>query len=133
MQEQGTRVHRVKAVAAMLDVHPATIYRAIADGRLDAYKIGTGRGALRIPDRALRTFMDECAEAAWSEYVQGRRNPAEDDDAGMDAAGFRLEPGRLTGAQAQGLAPALNLRTPSIQSLNRRLGITWTRLAFKRR
>ena len=103
MQGQGTRVYRVKAVAEMLDVHPATIYRAIADGRLDAYKIGSGRGALRVPSQALTAFLDECGEAAWSEYVAGRRNPAEDDDPGA-GAGFELEPGRLTGAQAHGLA-----------------------------
>jgi excisionase family DNA binding protein len=63
MQAQGTRVYRVKAVAEMLDVHPATVYRAIADGRLDAYKIGTGRGALRVPAEALTTFMEECKSA----------------------------------------------------------------------
>lgn len=33
-------------------------------------------------------------------------------------------------AAAQGLRPVLNLRTPSLQDVNRRLGVFWTRLAF---
>jgi SAM-dependent methyltransferase len=33
-------------------------------------------------------------------------------------------------AQAQGLHPVLNLRTESIQKVNRLAGVTWTRLAF---
>jgi SAM-dependent methyltransferase len=36
-------------------------------------------------------------------------------------------------AEAQGLQPLLNLRTDSIQEANRRAGVTWTRLAFRRR
>jgi len=34
-------------------------------------------------------------------------------------------------AQAQGLDAVLNLRTDSVQEVNRRAGVTWTRLAFK--
>jgi hypothetical protein len=33
-------------------------------------------------------------------------------------------------AQAQGLDAVLNLRTDSVQEVNRRAGVTWTRLAF---
>jgi protein-L-isoaspartate O-methyltransferase len=33
-------------------------------------------------------------------------------------------------AQAQGLDAVLNLRTDSVQAVNRRAGVTWTRLAF---
>jgi protein-L-isoaspartate O-methyltransferase len=33
-------------------------------------------------------------------------------------------------AQAQGLDAVLNLRTASVQEVNRRAGVTWTRLAF---
>lgn len=64
MQVDRTRVYRVKAVADMLDVSPATIYRAIESGQLDAYKIGTGKGTLRIPGHALSTYLEECAQAA---------------------------------------------------------------------
>ena len=33
-------------------------------------------------------------------------------------------------AAAQGLTPVLQLRTDSVQEVNRRAGVTWTRLAF---
>jgi SAM-dependent methyltransferase len=35
-------------------------------------------------------------------------------------------------AEAQGLRPVLDLRTDSIQEINRLAGVTWTRLAFKK-
>ncbi|WP_268239369.1 helix-turn-helix domain-containing protein, partial [Longimycelium tulufanense] len=53
MQDKGTRVFRVKAVAEMFDVSVSTVYREIKAGRLDAYKIGN---AIRIPEEALRAF-----------------------------------------------------------------------------
>lgn len=57
MQVNGTRMLRVKAVAAMYDVSAATIYRAIEAGHLTALKLGSGR-ALRIPETALRAYED---------------------------------------------------------------------------
>jgi hypothetical protein len=35
-------------------------------------------------------------------------------------------------ARPRGLHPILNMRTPSIQLLNQRAGVSWTRLAFRR-
>lgn len=64
MHDHGTRMFRVKAVAEMYDVSPATIYRAIEAGQLDALRIGTGKGAVRIPADALAAFAAACAEAA---------------------------------------------------------------------
>ena len=62
MQVKGTRrMFRVKAVADMYDVSPSTIYRAIEAGHLDAYRIGSGKGAIRIPQHALTVFEEECA------------------------------------------------------------------------
>jgi excisionase family DNA binding protein len=62
MQDQGTRrMFRVKDVADMYDVSPSTIYRAIEAGQLDAYRIGSGRGAIRIAEHALVVFEEECA------------------------------------------------------------------------
>lgn len=46
---------RVKAVAEMYDVSPATIYRAIEAGHLTALKLGSER-ALRIPETALEAY-----------------------------------------------------------------------------
>jgi hypothetical protein len=67
MQSQVTRMYRVKAVAEMFDVSVSTIYRAIEAGKREALKIGagSGRGSVRIPDYALRTFEEACAEAAY--------------------------------------------------------------------
>lgn len=70
---------RVKAVAEMFDVSPSTIYRAIDAGKLEAFKIGSGsaRGSVRIPEYALRTFEEACAEAAY--------RTREVDDVGVNA------------------------------------------------
>lgn len=92
MQFEDNRVYRVKAVAEALDVSPSTIYRAIESGQLDAYKIGTGKGTLRIPGRSVNVYLDECGQAAYEAYVQGGAS-AEDGDQGA-----------LTPAQADGQA-----------------------------
>lgn len=61
MQVEGTpRYYRVKAIAEMYDVSPSTIYRAIEAGHLDALRIGTGKGAIRIPEYALGAFVESC-------------------------------------------------------------------------
>ncbi|MEU4801055.1 helix-turn-helix domain-containing protein [Actinosynnema sp. NPDC023587] len=108
MQDKGTRMFRVKAVADMFDVHPATIYRAIKSGDLDALKVG---GSIRITEDALRVFRKACAQAAYSEFVAGGADPAASDvsDAsaaggGRDVTGFRWEHGPLSEAQADGRA-----------------------------
>ncbi|GAA1347830.1 helix-turn-helix domain-containing protein [Saccharothrix algeriensis] len=64
MTHQVKRMHRVKAVAEMLDVSVATIYRAIESGALRALKVGTGKGALRIPEDAIADYVQACQEAA---------------------------------------------------------------------
>lgn len=46
--EQRTRPYRVAEVADLLDVHRATVYRDIDAGRCEAYRIGSGSGAIRI-------------------------------------------------------------------------------------
>lgn len=48
---------RVAEVAAMLDVHQATIYRDIESGRLRALRVGSGKGALRILPEALDAYL----------------------------------------------------------------------------
>jgi excisionase family DNA binding protein len=64
MQPQVTRMYRVKAVAEMFDVSVATVYRAIESGRLAALRIGAGKGAVRIPEGALKPFVEACVAAA---------------------------------------------------------------------
>ena len=48
---------RVAEVAALLDVHQATVYRDIEAGRLKALRVGTGKGALRIMPAALDAYL----------------------------------------------------------------------------
>lgn len=62
--EEQPRVLRVKTVAEMLDVSVATIYRAIESGALPALKMGTGKGALRVPAAAVREYLRACEKAA---------------------------------------------------------------------
>lgn len=45
---QRQEPYRVAEVAELLGVHRATIYRDIADGRCEAYRIGSGNGTIRI-------------------------------------------------------------------------------------
>jgi excisionase family DNA binding protein len=55
--ERPQRPYRVADVAAMLDVHPVTIYRDIDAGRLKALRVGSGKGALRIMPDALASYF----------------------------------------------------------------------------
>jgi excisionase family DNA binding protein len=55
-------VSTVKAVAERLSCSTATVYGLIAAGRLRHYRIGTGRGAIRITEEQLAEFLSD-AEA----------------------------------------------------------------------
>ncbi|MFF7020672.1 helix-turn-helix domain-containing protein [Streptomyces klenkii] len=48
---------QVKDVAAALRKHSSVIYREIQSGRLPAYRVGTGRGTIRIARRAFREYL----------------------------------------------------------------------------
>lgn len=79
MQFEDNRVYRVKAVAEALDVSTQTIYRAIESGALDALKIGTGKGILRITGTAANIYVNSCSEAGYDSYVvQGEPVPADE-------------------------------------------------------
>jgi excisionase family DNA binding protein len=54
---------RVKEAARILDVSPSLVYALVAEGRLRHYRIGKGRGAIRIPDEAIAEFL-RCVEVA---------------------------------------------------------------------
>ncbi|TCP45037.1 excisionase family DNA binding protein [Tamaricihabitans halophyticus] len=69
MFESG-RMYRVGAIAEALDVSVATIYRAIESGRLQALKLGAGKGALRVPGDAANAFVSSCG-AVGSASVDG--------------------------------------------------------------
>ena len=64
MQVEATRMYRVREVAEHFEVSVATIYRAIESGQLGALKLGTGRGALRVPGTAVTAFTATAAAGA---------------------------------------------------------------------
>lgn len=47
----------VKQVAHRLEVSPATVYGLVAAGRLKCYRIGSGRGVIRIGEEHLAEFL----------------------------------------------------------------------------
>jgi excisionase family DNA binding protein len=55
--QRPRRPYTVKQVAAALGVSGSTVYRDIEAGRLEAYRIGVGKGTLRIPHDALQRYM----------------------------------------------------------------------------
>ncbi|MFJ3878036.1 helix-turn-helix domain-containing protein [Streptomyces sp. NPDC090077] len=57
---------RAKEVAAALRVDVSTVYLAIRQGDLQAYRVGAGRGTLRI------------SRAAFDQYVAERGIPSDD-------------------------------------------------------
>jgi excisionase family DNA binding protein len=57
---------RVKDVAAALDVNVQTVYALVRQGDLPAYRVGAGRGTIRI------------SRAAFDQYVADRGIPASD-------------------------------------------------------
>jgi excisionase family DNA binding protein len=60
MQVEATRLYRVKAVADMLDVSQATVYRAVESGKLRAARMGEGAGAVRISGQAINDYVEAC-------------------------------------------------------------------------
>lgn len=50
---------RVKVVADALRVDTTTVYREIAAGRLSSYRVGSGRGTIRIPRAAFTQYLAE--------------------------------------------------------------------------
>ncbi|WP_255410245.1 AlpA family transcriptional regulator [Amycolatopsis sp. CA-128772] len=64
MQVERTRLYRVRTVAEGFDVSVATIYRAVESGALRAIRLGTGKGAVRIPGAAIEDYLAACESAA---------------------------------------------------------------------
>ena len=48
---------RVKDVAARLEVSPGTVYGLIASGKLRCYRVGNGRGVVRISEEQFSAFL----------------------------------------------------------------------------
>jgi excisionase family DNA binding protein len=72
------RVYTVPEVAALLRVHKSTVYRDVESGRITAYRVGKGRGTVRVTGDALHEYRlravtrppaEECAGTAWPARV----------------------------------------------------------------
>ena len=50
---------RVKEVAGALGVSTETVYVEVRAGRLASYRVGTGRGTIRISRAAFEAYLDE--------------------------------------------------------------------------
>lgn len=50
---------RVKDIAAALNVANATVYAEIKAGRLTSYRVGQGRGTIRVSRAAFTSYLDE--------------------------------------------------------------------------
>ena len=48
---------KVRGAAARLEVSPSTIYSLIATGRLGHYRVGLGRGAIRISEEHITAYL----------------------------------------------------------------------------
>jgi excisionase family DNA binding protein len=60
----GQTLFRVAEIAARLTVDDTTVYRQIKAGRLEAIRIGTGRGTLRVPAESLAKYEASITAAA---------------------------------------------------------------------
>lgn len=81
MQNHGTAAQRdvtptvhdrsmsVAQIVDELGVHKTTVYREIKRGNLKAYRIGTGRGTLRVPASALAEYRQIITAAALVEVA----------------------------------------------------------------
>lgn len=50
---------RVKDIAAALRVDRSTVYAEIRAGRLSSYRVGAGRGTIRVPRAAFTDYLAE--------------------------------------------------------------------------
>ncbi|MFB9690071.1 helix-turn-helix transcriptional regulator [Amycolatopsis plumensis] len=86
MRVEDNAIFRVKALAELLDVSRSTVYRAIASGELDALKIGTGKGAVRVPGNSVNVWLDTCAERGYADFVENGLSPEAADDESAEVA-----------------------------------------------
>jgi excisionase family DNA binding protein len=50
----------VKQAAVRLEISPALIYSLIAAGKLRHFRVGHGRGRLRVPEDAIEEYLGRC-------------------------------------------------------------------------
>lgn len=57
--QERTGPLRVKDIAKALRVDPSTVYVEIRSGRLPSYRVGAGRGTIRIQRAAFTQYLNE--------------------------------------------------------------------------
>jgi excisionase family DNA binding protein len=65
---------RVREAAQRLEVSPATVYALVASGRLRCYRVGMGRGSIRITEEHLAEYLKR-AEPALPPVTTPARRP----------------------------------------------------------
>ena len=58
--EMGTNMLTVRDAAEQLQVSAACVYRIVQSGRLPCYRIGNGRGTVRIAEEDLAEYVSAC-------------------------------------------------------------------------
>ena len=51
-------LYKVEEVARRLNVSAATVYRMVQAGRIEHHRIGCGRGAIRMSEAQVRSYLD---------------------------------------------------------------------------
>lgn len=59
----SAQLFRVRALAEMWQVSPATVYRLVESGQLPALRFGKGKGALRVTGEAVNTYLTQAGTA----------------------------------------------------------------------
>lgn len=65
-------MHTVEDVAKLLNVAKSTVYSLVESGKLRCYRIGRGRGTVRISEEHLRQYLADCES---SEAEEPRKAP----------------------------------------------------------
>jgi excisionase family DNA binding protein len=73
--DNGSFLMTVREVAAILRVSPSLVYRLVDAGKIGSFRIGKGRGAIRISRDSVNQFLAS-SQAAPSEQKTDRTHRA---------------------------------------------------------
>jgi len=122
MPVERSRLYRVKAVAESLDVSVATIYRAVESGALRAVRLGTGKGAVRVPGEAITAYITACQRAA-AKTPRAQSEPSEAVTCVICGADLGTSPaGRYVVGRAQDGSHLFACKTHQVRSPTSKIG-----------
>jgi excisionase family DNA binding protein len=55
-------MYTVREIAERLNVSESNVYALVRSGRLGCYRIGNGRGAIRISEQTLQRYLNGCCQ-----------------------------------------------------------------------